>query len=56
MSTLMLNLLAAGAEFEWGLIGEGTRAGLAKAKREGRIGHLCEQFLADAATTRAMEP
>jgi DNA invertase Pin-like site-specific DNA recombinase len=35
---LMLNLLAAFAEFEHELIVERTRAGLARARREGRIG------------------
>jgi DNA invertase Pin-like site-specific DNA recombinase len=35
---LMLNLLAAFAEFERSLICERTRSGLAKARREGRIG------------------
>lgn len=37
-SKLMLNLLAAFAEFEHELIVERTRAGLARARREGRIG------------------
>ena len=37
-SRLMLNLLAAFAEFEHELIVERTLAGLAKARREGRIG------------------
>lgn len=37
-SKLMLNMLAAFAEFERELIVERTRAGLQRAKREGRIG------------------
>jgi DNA invertase Pin-like site-specific DNA recombinase len=37
-SRLMLNLLAAFAEFERELIVERTRAGLQRARREGRIG------------------
>ena len=38
MARLMLHLLAAFAEFERALIVERTRAGLKRAKREGRIG------------------
>lgn len=37
-SRLMLNLLGAFADFEQSLISERTRAGLARARREGRIG------------------
>jgi DNA invertase Pin-like site-specific DNA recombinase len=37
-SRLMLNLLAAFAEFERELIVERTRAGLQRARREGRVG------------------
>jgi len=35
---LMMTLLAAFSEFEWELIVERTRAGLDRARREGRIG------------------
>lgn len=34
----MLNLLGAFADFEQSLISERTRAGLARARREGRVG------------------
>ena len=37
-SRLMLNLLGAFADFEQSLISERTRAGLARARREGRVG------------------
>lgn len=60
-SRLMLNLLGAFADFEQSLISERTRAGLARARREGRIGgrprvvvdrQRIQQLDADGFTTR----
>jgi DNA invertase Pin-like site-specific DNA recombinase len=52
-SRLMLNLLAAFAEFERELIVERTRAGLQRARREGRIGGR-PKLIVDRDTIHAM--